>query len=43
MTMSYLWVGMLALALFCGLLNGTEDLGRAALAGAGGKGKNNEY
>ena len=35
MTMSWLWVAMLALALFCGLLNGTEDLGRAALSGAG--------
>jgi spore maturation protein A len=34
LTMSYLWVGMLVLALFCGLLNGSEDLGRAALAGA---------
>ena len=35
MTMSYLWIGMLVLALFCGLLTGSEDLGRAALAGAG--------
>ena len=32
--MSYLWVGMLVLALFCGVLTGSEDLGRAALAGA---------
>lgn len=35
MTMSCLWVGMLALALFCGVLNGTGDLGGAALEGAG--------
>lgn len=34
MTMSYLWVGMLVLAVFCGLLTGSEDLGGAALAGA---------
>ena len=33
--MSYMWVGMLFLALFCGVLTGSEDLGRAALAGAG--------
>lgn len=32
--MSYLWVLLLAVSLFCGLLNGGEDLGRAALAGA---------
>ena len=35
MTMSYLWVAMLALALFCGTLSGAGDLGGAALAGAG--------
>ena len=34
LTMSYLWIGMLVLALFCGLLNGSEDLGRAAMTGA---------
>ena len=33
--MSYLWVGFLALSLFCGLLHGAEDLGRAAIEGAG--------
>lgn len=33
MAMSYLWAGLLAVSLFCGLLNGGEDLGRAALAG----------
>ena len=33
--MSCLWVGMLALALFCGVLNGAGDLGGAALEGAG--------
>ena len=32
--MSYVWVILLALSLVCGLLNGGEDLGRAALAGA---------
>ena len=35
MAMSYLWVGMLALSLFCGLLTGAGDLSRAALEGAG--------
>lgn len=35
MAMSVIWVCMLALALFCGLLRGDADLGRAALAGAG--------
>lgn len=33
--MSYIWVGMLALSLFCGLLHGGADLGRAAMEGAG--------
>ena len=33
--MSYLWVCMLALSLFCGLLHGSTDLGRAAMDGAG--------
>ena len=32
--MSCLWVGMLVLALFCGVLNGAGDLSGAALAGA---------
>lgn len=32
--MSYIWVGMLAAALFCGILNGGADLGRAAMEGA---------
>lgn len=35
MAMSYIWAAMLALSLFCGLLEGTGDLGRAALEGAG--------
>ncbi len=34
MAMSYLWVGMLALSLFCSVLYGGADLGAAALAGA---------
>ena len=34
MAMSYLWVGMLALSLFCSLLYGGGDLGAAARAGA---------
>ncbi len=33
--MSYIWICMLALSLFCGLLNGVGDLGRAAMDGAG--------
>lgn len=33
--MSYIWVALLGLALGCGLLRGGEDLGRAALDGAG--------
>ena len=33
--MSYIWVGFLALSLLCGLLNGSADLGRAAMEGAG--------
>ena len=35
MAMSYIWVGMVALSLFCGLRNGAGDLGRAAMEGAG--------
>lgn len=35
MAMSWIWVCMLALSLFCGLLNGVGDLGRAAMEGAG--------
>lgn len=35
MAMAYIWVGMLALSLFCGLLYGSADLGRAAMEGAG--------
>lgn len=34
MVMSYVWVFLLALSLFCGLLNDAPDLGRAAMAGA---------
>ena len=34
MVMSYVWVVLLALSLFCGLLNEAPDLGRAAMAGA---------
>lgn len=32
--MSYVWVVLLALALFCGLLNGSAALGQAAVRGA---------
>ena len=35
MAMSWIWVGMLALSLICGLHNGVSDLGRAAMEGAG--------
>lgn len=35
MAMSYIWAAMLLLSLFCGLLFGAEDLGRAAMEGAG--------
>ncbi|MBQ1411203.1 MAG: spore maturation protein A [Oscillospiraceae bacterium] len=35
MAMTWIWVGMLALSLFCGLLTGSGDLGRAAMEGAG--------
>ncbi len=35
MTMSWIWVCLLAVSLFCGLLQGGVDLGRAAMAGAG--------
>lgn len=35
MAMSVIWLCMLALSLFCGLLFGAEDLGRAAMEGAG--------
>ena len=35
MAMSVIWVCMLALSLFCGLLFGAEDLGQAAMEGAG--------
>lgn len=35
MVMSYIWVGFLALSLLCGLGNGSADLGRAAMEGAG--------
>lgn len=34
MVMSYVWVAFLVLSLFCGLLNGTAELGRAAADGA---------
>ena len=34
MLMSYIWVCFLGLSLVCGLLNGTAELGRAALDGA---------
>lgn len=35
MAMSWIWVGMLALSLLCGLRGGSGDLGRAAMEGAG--------
>ncbi|MBQ6159708.1 MAG: spore maturation protein A [Oscillospiraceae bacterium] len=35
MVMSWIWVCLLALSLFCGLLRGGTDLGRAAMEGAG--------